>query len=827
VKKTKTEISNQKILNQQQNSEIKMIPQIQQYPINPAYSYYPNVGIYNPLVAAQSAPYYPILAEQMNLQNQVPIISNYPTRNGSTQLPNSYIYPNPITSMQNPQIATQLPTPIPNQLTAQIPNQIPTQIATQITPQIAPQLSPQIVQPASTVYPIFNMNKDTYNGTSKNKGQTKIIDLTEINNTNNNNNNSNNNNNTNDVNNRDIIEELDINISIDNDDKTVLINKIKHARKNLEYYNSLCKKYEKFIDNATLRLNTLEKGEKSIKESEKQEEKDEPIIIEIKKEKIEGNEISEKLNKLGKREKEEKIRENQGKYEKHEKHEKRSKENDIKNNGNRLNSSYSGSPKLKYERNIISAPSFKEQFMNLENNKNNIKKRESADLLGSSVKRLKTSSENDNLKSNYKLSSPILKNKSFLNNNKSTISKPSLINNPLLNNNKSVPIPPNSSSMSTMALNKRNPMSIINSSIKVTNQKEEIREIKIQSQASKTRVLAKNMQYVKKITKRKPRKFIHLINSNTMVITDLGGEIVTYNTKQKKEISVAYVANGGWCEDICTFSDKMFAFSILNKNRPAESQIAMLSFNYGLGTPKIHLFKNNKPHENSSIRIAPISIYNNTYRLASAGADHNLFLWEIKEDDRDNFEVKKVNLLHKKHTSAIQTVYYNTWNNVIYSGGSDCKLFGYSLINNRIELKNRYDMRISNIIRNPVDPNQLLITYSNTKDQFRICDIRSKKTILNFGIPTNENVSQYVYPDFHRNGYLVSFGSQRIDTDKANVYIWDIRYINPTNSYVSDIKLQQGRIIKPLFHPSKSQIITIDTNGTAAFINYQTVNENI
>ena len=59
-----------------------------------------------------------------------------------------------------------------------------------------------------------------------------------------------------------------------------------------------------------------------------------------------------------------------------------------------------------------------------------------------------------------------------------------------------------------------------------------------------------------------------------------------------------------------------------------------------------------------------------------------------------------------------------------------------------------------------------------------------------------QNVTQYAYPDFHKDGYLVSFGSQNTDDkDKASVYIWDIRYINPNNSYVSEIKLSQGKLI--------------------------------
>jgi len=304
-----------------------------------------------------------------------------------------------------------------------------------------------------------------------------------------------------------------------------------------------------------------------------------------------------------------------------------------------------------------------------------------------------------------------------------------------------------------------------------------------------------------------------------MVITSLGGEILFYNTKQKEEKSSLQAPLGGWPEDICSFSDTVFALSTVNKNK-SQTQLAFVTLNKGLAKPKLHTFANNKPHDNGSIRITTLNNSDDCYKLFSAGADHKIFLWNIKEEERDAYGVQSLEFIHEKHTSAIQTICYNSWNDTVYTGGSDCKLYGFNIKTRRTSFYKHYDMRISNVLRNPVDVNQLLIMSSATKDQFRICDIRSKKTVLNFGIPTNENITQYAYPDYHKDGYLISFGSQN-DKEKASVFIWDIRYISQNNSYVSDIKLEQGRIIKPLFHPYKSQIITIDTNGKAAFINYQ------
>jgi len=158
------------------------------------------------------------------------------------------------------------------------------------------------------------------------------------------------------------------------------------------------------------------------------------------------------------------------------------------------------------------------------------------------------------------------------------------------------------------------------SNIKTTNQKEGSVEIKIRSQNTKSRLISRSVYYEKKITDRKPRKYIHFQNSYNMIITSLGGEILFYDTKRKEEQSSLQAPSGGWPEDVCSISDELFAISTLNKNKnKVETQLALISTKYGIKHPKLYTFKNFKPHDTGSTRVAYIGESNNTYKLLTAG----------------------------------------------------------------------------------------------------------------------------------------------------------------------------------------------------------------
>jgi len=242
-KKIKSEIINP------QSEPVNMIPQIPQYDyqlnsINPAfhpYNNYPNVSLFNSLVQPVQPQYYIV-----QNKNQVPVISNYPSGNSSPQLQNSYINVNPlnITSPVNSSqittpIATQIAQSIPGQITTQIPSQIASQLSNPINQQIS-QVNPIIpVQPATNVYPIFNMNKNSNSGqkniekntensnnnsrisgnvrSNSNSSSEIVIDLTE----------SNNNTETNKPKDEIAYKSLsDLENGIDKDDKYTILNKV-------------------------------------------------------------------------------------------------------------------------------------------------------------------------------------------------------------------------------------------------------------------------------------------------------------------------------------------------------------------------------------------------------------------------------------------------------------------------------------------------------------------------------------------------------------------------------------------------------------------------
>ena len=76
-------------------------------------------------------------------------------------------------------------------------------------------------------------------------------------------------------------------------------------------------------------------------------------------------------------------------------------------------------------------------------------------------------------------------------------------------------------------------------------------------------------------------------------------------------------------------------------------------------------------HEKGIASIAPVSPTRNALRLVSGGLDRYLYLWEFERDGREfKCQVGKTSL-HKKHTSAVQAVYYDKKADTVYSGGVD------------------------------------------------------------------------------------------------------------------------------------------------------------
>jgi WD40 repeat protein len=80
--------------------------------------------------------------------------------------------------------------------------------------------------------------------------------------------------------------------------------------------------------------------------------------------------------------------------------------------------------------------------------------------------------------------------------------------------------------------------------------------------------------------------------------------------------------------------------------------------------------------------------------LATGGVDRRLYLWEFKRNGRD-FECKVgKSSVHNIHTSAVQSVFYNRQDDVLFSGGFDCRFVGWSLRQNGPILSEKFEDKV-------------------------------------------------------------------------------------------------------------------------------------
>jgi hypothetical protein len=112
-------------------------------------------------------------------------------------------------------------------------------------------------------------------------------------------------------------------------------------------------------------------------------------------------------------------------------------------------------------------------------------------------------------------------------------------------------------------------------------------------------------------------------------------------------------------------------------------------------------------------------------------------------------------------------------------------------------------------------------------DQFSIYDQRCpgfEGIKLRFGQQEQENLSRFVKPDMHENGYTVSCGSQC----SAKLNFWDIRYANVSRSPSFSMNpTGTTRILKSLFIPRSESVVAISSLKKMIWFDYQVERDQI
>lgn len=112
-------------------------------------------------------------------------------------------------------------------------------------------------------------------------------------------------------------------------------------------------------------------------------------------------------------------------------------------------------------------------------------------------------------------------------------------------------------------------------------------------------------------------------------------------------------------------------------------------------------------------------------------------------------------------------------------------------------------------------------------DQFSVYDQRCpgfEGIKLRFGQHERDNLSRFVKPDMHENGYTVSCGSQ--DTAKLN--FWDLRYTDVARSPSFSMNTPDtARILQSLFIPRSDSLAAFSSFRKMIWFDYQVEKDQI
>ncbi|KAF9105810.1 hypothetical protein BGX29_011312 [Mortierella sp. GBA35] len=336
---------------------------------------------------------------------------------------------------------------------------------------------------------------------------------------------------------------------------------------------------------------------------------------------------------------------------------------------------------------------------------------------------------------------------------------------------------------------------------------------------------------------RKPRSMVHhsaIAGSDmeeVMVTSSLDGQIQFWDLEKRRVTSTIPKGptNMPWAEDICWVGKNTLAVASAHKEGVIMNNQLML----------VHVEKakpnssivwtlqplDQKPHETSKGGIMCITSLmedQSGISLATAGMDKQVIRWKFMPPNSDGDCVpSQQTVVHNRHTSTIQSLCYLPHNNVLYSGGSDCRVISWDMGRSEIvtDYRSTERGRINSITPNPVDPNLLLVAHATTSNQLSLHDIRLRfdEPVLRFGFECADNLSRQIMPSWHPGGAIVSCGTQ----SDPKINIWDVRWRDVHRGAGQSIDGQTKRVFKAAFHPKRPFITSMSADSSLAFVDFR------
>ncbi|KAI8083049.1 WD40-repeat-containing domain protein [Halteromyces radiatus] len=324
-----------------------------------------------------------------------------------------------------------------------------------------------------------------------------------------------------------------------------------------------------------------------------------------------------------------------------------------------------------------------------------------------------------------------------------------------------------------------------------------------------------------------------------MAVSTLNGELQFWDTKYRKKVKALgsdIIFKNTWIEDMCWSSETTLAMIPAVKGEPGTIEqsvvvVDIISSNKDNVEGCIRTLMN-KPHEKGLAVIASVGSDFGTNSMqdgssfVTAGIDKTAYLWKLTRDGPSGDYVETLHPLHIRHTSRIQALYVDKDTDTLFSGSADYRLCGYDLKKEIPTFETKFENRVNHINSNAATPNNLLISLSRKTDQFCLVDKRcvgSKEICLQFGSVEDENLSRYIRPDWHGNGYTVVCGSQA----DPRLKFWDMRYINVSKGPSFTVEMQgisgiskSSRISQSVFLPNRDTMVTVASTRVLTWMDY-------
>ncbi|TPX55474.1 hypothetical protein PhCBS80983_g05283 [Powellomyces hirtus] len=331
---------------------------------------------------------------------------------------------------------------------------------------------------------------------------------------------------------------------------------------------------------------------------------------------------------------------------------------------------------------------------------------------------------------------------------------------------------------------------------------------------------------------------------HTVIASTLDGNLHLYDKRLKRHYqSIRHdELRNYWPEDIAWVSHNILAVAAADKSchsatrgdeRLIPHQLALIydcSMGKGKMTYKVQHLIHNTPHDKGATVIYPFSLSGNKTHWLTGGLDKKLFLWsfdgKFQTTGPDLYTRVNHISVHTEHTSSINAIHYNKHSEILYSGGLDCRLVGWSITNQKNVLPPvRLEGRIRDLTEVPTQPNLMLIGFAENKRQLRLWDERTNSFVLEFGMGNNateepvRDSTRYMHPSVHPNGYLVSMGQLK----GGKIGIWDMRYSGVERAPTQQIDGHSKRVIVAKFdtYKSRESLISISHDNSINFTDYK------